>query len=42
MSPCSYVNADVTSELSSLLKIKRKTNGGEAETTSEGWSDSDC
>eukprot|EP00520_Triparma_pacifica_P003899 CAMPEP_0118651154 /NCGR_PEP_ID=MMETSP0785-20121206/10636_1 /TAXON_ID=91992 /ORGANISM="Bolidomonas pacifica, Strain CCMP 1866" /LENGTH=493 /DNA_ID=CAMNT_0006543591 /DNA_START=723 /DNA_END=2201 /DNA_ORIENTATION=- len=27
MSPCRYVNADVTKELSSLLKIKRKTNG---------------
>ena len=26
MSPCSYVNADVTSDLASLLKIKRKTN----------------
>lgn len=26
MSPCSYVNADVTADLSSLLKIKRKTN----------------
>lgn len=30
MSPCSYINDNVTSDLSSLLLIKRKTNGGTA------------
>ena len=44
MSPCSYVNPNVTSSISSLLKIKRKTNasssGGSAKRPNPGSSSS--